>query len=86
MLYIGLQPHIRIQVGTVVVNLGGRFADGTVNYNIVEGNEGGQFAINPISGLLTTSQPLDREQAGEYRLVIEATPTQGGQVGNFPNF
>ena len=43
-----------------------------VHLNIVGGNEGGFFRINPYSGVLYTALPLDAETRSEYVLTVSA--------------
>ena len=44
-----------------------------VYYSIVGGNEQGRFFIEPVTGVLRTSVPLDREQESEYILTIRGS-------------
>ncbi len=48
-----------------------------VHLNIVGGNEGGVFRVNPTSGVLYTARPLDAEQRAEYVLTISAVDQDG---------
>lgn len=45
---------------------------GTVQYNIMEGNIDSVFIIDPESGILSTTQSLDREYIPEYNLTVES--------------
>ena len=44
-----------------------------VYYSVASGNELGRFFIEPLTGVLRTSRPLDREQQAEYTLTIRAS-------------
>uniref|UniRef100_A0A7N6BII3 Cadherin domain-containing protein n=1 Tax=Anabas testudineus TaxID=64144 RepID=A0A7N6BII3_ANATE len=46
---------------------------GTVQYNITEGNTENCFTVDPESGLLSTTESLDREHISEFSLTVEAT-------------
>ncbi|KAK1169607.1 hypothetical protein AOXY_G8441 [Acipenser oxyrinchus oxyrinchus] len=46
--------------------------NGRVEYKIVAGDPAGDFHIDGNSGVLSTSQPLDRERIASYYLTIEA--------------
>ena len=43
-----------------------------ISYSIIGGNSDGKFNINPNSGLITTTGPLDREKKDQYQLKIQA--------------
>ncbi|CAB1422219.1 unnamed protein product [Pleuronectes platessa] len=47
--------------------------DGTVRYNITEGNTEDFFTIEPESGFLSTTASLDRETIPEFNLTVEAS-------------
>ncbi|KAK3879098.1 hypothetical protein Pcinc_016307 [Petrolisthes cinctipes] len=44
----------------------------SVEYRIKEGSEGGVFQVNPSSGLLALTSPLDYEDKQQYVVVVEA--------------
>jgi len=46
--------------------------NGLIQYSITRGNQLRHFAINNITGLLTSNVILDREEASQYILVITA--------------
>ncbi|KAG5837527.1 hypothetical protein ANANG_G00240250 [Anguilla anguilla] len=41
-------------------------------YNITSGNENGSFALDPVTGIVSVSAPLDREQRSVYNLTVVA--------------
>nr|XP_022911091.1 cadherin-related tumor suppressor [Onthophagus taurus] len=49
-----------------------RGPNGMIRYEISNGNEKNQFAIDPISGIITILEPLDYDSIQEYRLNITA--------------
>ena len=60
-------------VGRVVVSDADSETLTELRYLIVGGNEGERFAIDPITGDITTSASIDREEAEVYSLVIEVS-------------
>ncbi|XP_073722817.1 protocadherin-15b isoform X2 [Misgurnus anguillicaudatus] len=44
----------------------------TIVYSITEGNEGGEFIVNNITGVISTAKPLDYEINSSYVLRVEA--------------
>ncbi|CAD5125875.1 DgyrCDS14066 [Dimorphilus gyrociliatus] len=72
------------KVGYPVINIFATDKDsglnGRLTYAIVSGNERGDFTLNPLTGLLSTSELLDRETIASYVLNISAqdggTPRQ----------
>ncbi|ROL53907.1 Protocadherin-15 [Anabarilius grahami] len=44
----------------------------TIVYSIIEGNEGGEFVMNNITGVISTAKPLDYESNSSYVLRVEA--------------
>ena len=47
----------------------------TVVYGIVSGNNHGIFNLDPETGVISTTKPLDHEQQTQYILVVRATDT-----------
>ncbi|XP_016350966.1 protocadherin-15b [Sinocyclocheilus anshuiensis] len=41
-------------------------------YSIIEGNEGGEFIVNNITGVISTAKPLDYESNSSYVIRVEA--------------
>ncbi|XP_030245298.1 fat-like cadherin-related tumor suppressor homolog isoform X2 [Drosophila navojoa] len=60
-------PVIRLKVSDP--NLG---KSASVYLEVVGGNEGGEFRINPDSGMLYTQKPLDAEKKSSYTLTVSA--------------
>lgn len=48
-----------------------------VHYSIVGGNEQGHFLVEPLSGVLRTTVPLDREALASYTLTIQGAFAAG---------
>ena len=48
-----------------------------VFYEIIEGNGDGHFIIDKLTGTITTTSPLDREQVSTYTLTIKASDPFG---------
>uniref|UniRef100_A0A8C2V522 Dachsous cadherin-related 2 n=2 Tax=Chinchilla lanigera TaxID=34839 RepID=A0A8C2V522_CHILA len=46
--------------------------NGLVEYSLVSGNHGDAFQIHARSGAITCTEPLDRERAGSYSLIVQA--------------
>ncbi|XP_016142831.1 protocadherin-15b [Sinocyclocheilus grahami] len=44
----------------------------TIVYSIIEGNEGGEFIVNNITGVISTAKPLDYESNSSYVIRVEA--------------
>lgn len=47
--------------------------NGRVSYSVVSGNEDGAFSLDPNSGILAVTRPLDRESQNHYELNVTAT-------------
>ncbi|KAK8732903.1 hypothetical protein OTU49_017456, partial [Cherax quadricarinatus] len=62
-------------VGTRVVQVGSWLpgAQRRIEFSIVAGNKGGQFRIDPFSGVITTGATLDAETRTDYTLTVGAT-------------
>uniref|UniRef100_A0A8C2Y952 Cadherin EGF LAG seven-pass G-type receptor 1 n=1 Tax=Coturnix japonica TaxID=93934 RepID=A0A8C2Y952_COTJA len=85
------QPEYResirenLEVGYEVLTIRATDGDAPANanmlYRLLEPGAGdGVFEIDPRSGLITTSGPVDREEVSEYHLVVEAND-QGREPG-----
>ncbi|NWH34577.1 PCD23 protein, partial [Chloropsis hardwickii] len=65
-----------VEVGFLVHHIIAKDPDegrnGQVTYHIISGNEGKEFVLDKITGLLTTAQFLDREVQERYSLTIMA--------------
>ena len=48
-----------------------------ITYSIIGGNEHRKFKINPLTGLVSLTRPVDHERSKEYFLTIQAT--DGGE-------
>ncbi|XP_044193694.1 protocadherin-15-like isoform X1 [Thunnus albacares] len=59
-------------VGTPVGVIMAAAVNQTIVYSIVEGNEGGSFALNETTGVISTAKPLDYETNSSYVLKVEA--------------
>ncbi|XP_049614964.1 protocadherin-15 isoform X1 [Syngnathus scovelli] len=59
-------------VGTPVGVILAAAVNQTIVYSIVEGNEGGVFALNNKTGLISTAKRLDYEANSSYLLKVEA--------------
>ncbi|XP_072522693.1 protocadherin-15b isoform X1 [Salminus brasiliensis] len=59
-------------VGRVVGIILAAAINQSIVYSIVEGNEGGKFALNNHSGVISTAKPLDYESNSSYILRVEA--------------
>ncbi|XP_036937402.1 protocadherin-15-like isoform X3 [Acanthopagrus latus] len=59
-------------VGTPVGNIVAAAVNQTIVYSITEGNEGGVFALNQTTGVISTAKPLDYEANSSYVLKVEA--------------
>ncbi|KAM9774240.1 protocadherin-15b isoform 2-T2 [Syngnathus typhle] len=59
-------------VGTAVGVILAAAVNQTIVYSIVEGNEGGAFALNNKTGLISTAKRLDYEANSSYLLKVEA--------------
>lgn len=51
--------------------------DRPVYYSIVDGNQLGHFFIEPLTGTVRTTTPLDRERVGSYQLIIQGAFSKG---------
>lgn len=52
---------------------------GSVAYSLVAGDLN-KFAIDPLTGLVSTLQPLDRENQDRYILTVQARDTPGSNA------
>ncbi|XP_067286804.1 protocadherin-15b isoform X1 [Pseudorasbora parva] len=59
-------------VGTVAGVILAAAINQTIIYSIIEGNEGGKFIMNNITGVISTAKPLDYESNSSYVLRVEA--------------
>ncbi|XP_048026149.1 protocadherin-15-like isoform X4 [Megalobrama amblycephala] len=59
-------------VGTVTGVILAAAINQTIVYSIIEGNEGGEFVMNNITGVISTAKPLDYESNSSYVLRVEA--------------
>ncbi|XP_051770925.1 protocadherin-15b isoform X1 [Ctenopharyngodon idella] len=59
-------------VGTVAGVILAAAINQTIVYSIIEGNEGGEFIMNNITGVISTAKPLDYESNSSYVLRVEA--------------
>ncbi|XP_051522633.1 protocadherin-15-like [Myxocyprinus asiaticus] len=59
-------------VGTVTGVILAAAINQTIIYSITEGNEGGEFIVNNITGVISTAKPLDYESNSSYVLHVEA--------------
>nr|XP_019938424.1 PREDICTED: protocadherin-15-like [Paralichthys olivaceus] len=59
-------------VGTPVGVIVAAAVNQTIVYSIIEGNEGGVFALNETTGVISTAKPLDYEANSSYVLKVEA--------------
>ncbi|XP_058650157.1 protocadherin-15b isoform X4 [Onychostoma macrolepis] len=59
-------------VGTVSGVILAAAINQTIVYSIIEGNEGGEFVVNNITGVISTAKPLDYESNSSYVLRVEA--------------
>lgn len=59
-------------VGRVVGVILAAAINQSIVYSIVEGNEGGEFALNNLTGVISTAKPLDYESNSSYVLRVEA--------------
>lgn len=65
-----------LPTGTAVINLTATDANlpaDTLTYAITDGNEDGRFALDPATGQLTLTGPLDYETRSSYALTITVT-------------
>ena len=62
-----------LQIGQTIGALTATDLDtlGTLSYSLVSGDDG-KFALEPMKGLLTLRDTLDRELQNEYKLVVRA--------------
>ncbi|XP_016296434.1 protocadherin-15-like [Sinocyclocheilus anshuiensis] len=59
-------------VGTVAGVILAAAINQTIVYSIIDGNEGGEFIVNNITGVISTAKPLDYESNSIYVLRVEA--------------
>ncbi|XP_029383086.1 protocadherin-15-like [Echeneis naucrates] len=62
------EAAVGTQVGVIIAAA----VNQTIVYSIIEGNEGGTFALNETSGAISTAKPLDFETNSSYILKVEA--------------
>uniref|UniRef100_A0A8C4H927 Cadherin domain-containing protein n=1 Tax=Dicentrarchus labrax TaxID=13489 RepID=A0A8C4H927_DICLA len=65
-------------VGTQVGVIMAAAVNQTIIYSITEGNEGGTFALNVTTGVISTAKPLDYEANSSYVLKVEADSMRVG--------
>ncbi|XP_075949847.1 protocadherin-15-like [Anarhichas minor] len=65
-------------VGTPVGNIMAAAVNQTIIYSIIEGNQGGVFALNETTGVISTAKPLDYEANSSYVLKVEADSMRVG--------
>lgn len=58
-------------VGTIVATDADSGTNAEIIYEIVAGNEAGDFAINRLSGIVFTTGAIDREEIASYSLTIQ---------------
>ncbi|XP_060751945.1 protocadherin Fat 3 [Tachysurus vachellii] len=46
--------------------------NGRITYSILRGDQGNQFWIDPVTGLLKVNKALDREKVSSYKLLVQA--------------
>uniref|UniRef100_A0A8C2D6I3 Protocadherin-related 15b n=1 Tax=Cyprinus carpio TaxID=7962 RepID=A0A8C2D6I3_CYPCA len=61
-----------VPVGTVAGVILAAAINQTIVYSIIDGNEGGEFIVNNITGVISTAKPLDYESNSSYVLRVEA--------------
>ncbi|XP_062415976.1 protocadherin-15-like isoform X1 [Pungitius pungitius] len=59
-------------VGTPVGTITAAAVNQTIVYSIIEGNQGGVFALNKTTGVISTAKPLDYEANSSHVLRVEA--------------
>uniref|UniRef100_A0A672LFR5 Protocadherin-related 15b n=1 Tax=Sinocyclocheilus grahami TaxID=75366 RepID=A0A672LFR5_SINGR len=59
-------------VGTIAGVILAAAINQTIVYSIIDGNEGGEFIVNNITGVISTAKPLDYESNSSYVLRVEA--------------
>ncbi|XP_043928134.1 protocadherin Fat 3 isoform X2 [Protopterus annectens] len=47
-------------------------ANGQISFSIISGDQDKQFNLDPVTGLITLKEPLDREKVSGYSLVVQA--------------
>ncbi|XP_053270320.1 protocadherin-15 [Pleuronectes platessa] len=65
-------------VGTPVGFIVAAAVNQTIVYSIIEGNEGGVFALNETTGVISTAKPLDYEANSSFVLKVEADSMRVG--------
>ncbi|XP_035527225.1 protocadherin-15-like [Morone saxatilis] len=65
-------------VGTQVGAIMAAAVNQTIIYSITDGNEGGAFALNVTTGVISTAKPLDYEANSSYVLKVEADSMRVG--------
>lgn len=58
--------------GTIVKHIEAK-SSSSLHFEIISGNHGDSFTINPSTGIVSTKRPLDYEEFKLYTLVISAT-------------
>uniref|UniRef100_A0A8C1RQL8 Protocadherin-15 n=1 Tax=Cyprinus carpio TaxID=7962 RepID=A0A8C1RQL8_CYPCA len=61
-----------VPVGTVAGVILAAAINQTIVYSIIDGNEGGEFIVNNITGVISTAKLLDYESNSSYVLRVEA--------------
>uniref|UniRef100_A0A1I8MG36 Cadherin domain-containing protein n=1 Tax=Musca domestica TaxID=7370 RepID=A0A1I8MG36_MUSDO len=61
-----------LQIGSFITHIEAR-SSSSVFYNIVEGNDGGYFYINPSTGVVLVNSKIDYEQIKQFNLTIKGT-------------
>uniref|UniRef100_A0A8C1ZZN0 Protocadherin-related 15b n=1 Tax=Cyprinus carpio TaxID=7962 RepID=A0A8C1ZZN0_CYPCA len=61
-----------VPVGTVAGVILAAAINQTIVYSIIDGNEGGEFIVNNITGVISTAKLLDYESNSSYFLRVEA--------------
>lgn len=67
--------------GTSITQVQVTGEDNSIVYSIVSGNVGNTFAIDPTTGFIQLSTPLDFESVSSYSLTIQAMSTTTGNTG-----
>nr|XP_054754586.1 protocadherin Fat 4-like [Lytechinus pictus] len=80
---VGEEQSGQVQVASVSATDEDSLNNGDVSYSITSGDTDNAFDINS-SGVITTTQPLDREMVASYILTVKATdggnPSQSGSA------
>ena len=60
------------KTGTEVIRVEAASVDPVISYKILNGNEKGDFHLDAVTGIITTTRPLDYETVAQYALVVMA--------------